>query len=189
MLGAGHHVTLHSPRQRGAQSAEMMRVFAVGFLGAAPRRMAQQVDAHAAEIIASESTDFTSDGVADALFQARIPGRSARYGDRKRGSSVQNDAARPIGEADARNAETPYCAGDPKLAAVASGGGHRSEARPQRQLTVHQADLFVEAELVAQSAGALFNLARGQGFARLKAGEGSVGSHGTHAAGLPGGVL
>ncbi len=103
MLGAGHDVTLYPARQRGAQGAEMMRILAISFLGAAPGRVAQQVDADATEIVAPESADFASDGVADALFQRRIPGCSPRHGDRKGRSSVQNDAARPIGEADAGN--------------------------------------------------------------------------------------
>ena len=137
-----------------------MRVFAIGFLGAAPRRMTQEVDAHAAEIVAPERADFAADRIADALFQLRIPGRSARHGDRKGRPSVQNDAAGPIGEADAGNVETRDFAGDPKLAAITSRGRHRGEPRPQRQLAVHEADFLVEAERVAQSPGALFNLVR-----------------------------
>src|SRR5208337_4874466 len=54
MLGAGHHVTLHPARQRCAQRAEMVGIFAVGFLRAAPCRVTQQVDAYAPEIISSQ---------------------------------------------------------------------------------------------------------------------------------------
>jgi len=42
-------------------------------------------------------------------------------------------------------------------------------------LAVHQADFFVEAEPIAQSPGALFDLARGQGLSRLKIAKGLVG--------------
>ena len=89
MLGAGHHVALHPACQRGAQGAQMVRIFAIGFLGAAPCRMAQQVDADAAEVIAAQGAHFAPDDVADSLFELRIEGGAPRHGDWKGGSALQ----------------------------------------------------------------------------------------------------
>ncbi len=172
MLDAGHHVALHAARQRRPHSAEMSRVLSIGLLSPAPGWVAQKVDADAAEIIAAERAEFPADGVADALLEVRVEGRAARHGNREGGRAVQNDSARPVGEADAGNAEPRNLAGRPDPAAIAVGGGHLGKSAPNRQQAVHEADLLLETEPVAQVPGAPVDLVRRKGFRGLEAREG-----------------
>lgn len=132
MFGASHHMPLHAAHQRGAERAEMEGIFSVGFLRASPSRVAQQVDADAAEIVAAEGAQFPPDHVADALLELRIKGGAARHRDGKGGRAFHDDAARAIGEPDAGNAEARDFAGLPDLRAVAARSGHRGEAGPNR---------------------------------------------------------
>ena len=52
---------------------EMIRVFPIGFLRAAPSWMAQQIDAHRAGKIAILGADFLAHSLANALFQVAVP--------------------------------------------------------------------------------------------------------------------
>ena len=58
VLHRGHHVALHAPGERGAHLAHVVGILAVGLLGAAPRRVAQQVHADAAVEVGADGSQL-----------------------------------------------------------------------------------------------------------------------------------
>ena len=66
-------------------AAEMERVLAVGFLRAAPARMAQDVDGRREQDADALGARLGAHRVADALLERRVPGRAARHADREGG--------------------------------------------------------------------------------------------------------
>ena len=89
---------LDSGRQRCTHFAQMMRVFAIGFLGAAPCRVAQQVETYRARQIAPLRPCLGAHHLSDALFQVRIKRRAARHRTRKAGRITPRHAAWAISE-------------------------------------------------------------------------------------------
>ena len=146
VFDAGHHVALHAPGQGRAQQTDVEAVLAVGFLRTAPRRMAQQVDADAAEQVGAQGPHFASDDVADTFLEFHVPCGTAGHADRERGGPLEDHAARPIGETDARNTEPRRVGGGPGVAAIAPAH-HIVEPAPERRAAGHQRDLLFEAEL------------------------------------------
>ncbi len=96
VLHARHHVALQAPGQRGAELADVVRVLAVGLLGPAPRRVAQQVDAHGAGEVGADGAQLAADGVADPLLEVGVPGRAARHRHREAGGVADHRAARAV---------------------------------------------------------------------------------------------
>ena len=84
--------------------AEQHRLLAVGLLGATPGRVAEQVDADAAEEVAALRPDLGADRLADPLLELRIPGRAAGHRHRERGGPADHRAARAVAEPDAGHA-------------------------------------------------------------------------------------
>ncbi len=71
VLHAGDRVALHAAAERGAHRAHMHRILAVGLLGPAPARVAQQVHAHRPEQVGTEGA---------GLRAMASPMRSSRSG-------------------------------------------------------------------------------------------------------------
>ena len=76
---AGHGVALDALHERASHRADVHRVFTVGFLGAAPCGVAQQVDTDASEEVAPERAQLFADGVADAFFKRGVEGGAAGH--------------------------------------------------------------------------------------------------------------
>ncbi len=149
MLGAGHHVALHAAHQRRAHLAQQVRVLAVGLLRAAPGRVAQQVDADAAEEVAAQRPQFAADHVADALLQLEVPRRPACHRHGKCRRPLHHDPARPVAKADAGDPQPWGGAGRPDVRVVAAVK-HIAQARPERRVGRHQVHLFVQRQLRKQ---------------------------------------
>ena len=148
MFDAPHDVPLHAAEQRCAQRTEQHGVFAVRFLGAAPRRVAQQVDAHAAEEVRPLRPRLDADRVAHALLQIDIPGRPARHRHRKAGRVIHHHPAWAVGEANAGDAEACVLAAHDGLGIV--GARHRQHTGEDRVVARHLCDLLIQAELRQQ---------------------------------------
>ena len=171
MLHAGHDVVLHAGGERGAHFAEMERVLAIRLLRPAPRRVAEEVDADAAEIVAAERANFAADDIADACFEFWIEGRAARHRHRECRRTVHDHAAWPVDEANAGDTETRYGAGNPELTAVALRRRHLRKAAPKRQVAIHEAELLVEGELAEEIVGPLRDRGGGKGRLRFECAE------------------
>ena len=85
VLHAGHHVALQAAGERGAELADVVRVLAVGLLGATPGRMAQHVHADGAGEVGADGAQLAPDRVADALLEVGVPGRAAGHRHREAG--------------------------------------------------------------------------------------------------------
>ena len=104
-LTRGHDVALHAPGEGGAQLADVVRVLAVGLLGPAPGRVAEHVHAHAAVEVGADGPQLAADGLADALLEVDVPGRAPGHRHREAGGVADHDAAGPVAEREARDAE------------------------------------------------------------------------------------
>ena len=105
VLDAGHDVALQAPGQGGAELADVVRVLAVGLLGPAPRRVAQQVDADRPGQVRPDGPQLPADGVTDPLLEVGVPGRPPGHRHREAGGVADHGAAGPVAEADARQAD------------------------------------------------------------------------------------
>ncbi len=85
VLDAGHDMPLHPPDESGAHLAQEHRILAESFLGSAPCGMPEEIDAHAGEKVRPLGARLYPDGVADPLFQLRVPGSAPRDGDGETG--------------------------------------------------------------------------------------------------------
>jgi hypothetical protein len=154
VLDAGHDVALGARRQRGAERPEQQGVLAVGLLRAAPRRVPEQVDAHAAEEVAALRADLRADGRADALLELRVPGRAAGHRDREGGRAPDDRTAGAVAEAEPWDAEPLDGAGHDRLEVVPLAH-HLRHPRPERLVAVEQAEALVGCQLLQQRPGHL----------------------------------
>ncbi len=116
---------------------------AVAFLRPSPRGVAEEIDADAGEEIRAVRARLDADRVADALLEVRIERRGARHRDRKLRRAPDDDAARPIGEADAFEAETRHRRGDVRPLVVVAP---HAEDVEERQVAGEHAKLLVRGE-------------------------------------------
>jgi len=93
VLHAGEDVALQPTGQRCAELTDVVRVLAVGLLGPAPRRVAQEVDAHRAREVRPGRAQLATDGIAHPLLELGVPGGPA--GHRHREARVVADEPAP----------------------------------------------------------------------------------------------
>ena len=105
VLRAGHDVALQATGEGCAQLADVERVFAVGLLRSAPRRVSEHVDAHGARQRRAGRAQLRTDRFPDSLLEVGVPGRTPGHGDGEAGAVAQHRSARSVGEGDAREAE------------------------------------------------------------------------------------
>src|SRR5690606_819908 len=119
MLDTGHHVMfLDTPGQGGAHLPQEMRVFAVGFLGPAPGRVAQEVDTYPAEVVTVVGADLPPNGFTDLRLQFRIPAGSPGHGHWETGGMAADHAAGADAELDRPEPKPPGTTGDPRVVVV-----------------------------------------------------------------------
>jgi hypothetical protein len=148
-----HGVALHAACQRRAHFADVVRVLPVRLLRAAPRRVPQEVHVDAAEEVRAAGAQLQADRLADALFQVRVPGRAARHAHGEASVGADDDAARPVGEGDAGEAEAFDCGAVVGAAHVAVTGdardgsaGHANQAGPEVLVAVEAVELLLEGQ-------------------------------------------
>ena len=151
VLHAREHVLLHAAGERGAHLAEQVRVLAVGLLRATPRRVAQQVHADAAEVGGADGPRLEPDDAPDLLLERDVERRGARHRHGEARGVADDDAARPVGEREAGDAE-PRVAGRGPGVAVVAAARHVGEAGPERHVAVEEVDHLVVGEPAATSA-------------------------------------
>ena len=105
VLHACHHVALQPAGERGPEFTNMVRVLTVRFLGPAPRRMTQHIDAHRPREVGADGAQFAADGIADALLEVDVPGGTTSHRHRERRGIAHHGSAWAIGEADARHSD------------------------------------------------------------------------------------
>src|SRR5438270_11266059 len=103
-------MAFHSTGERRTEGAKMVAISAAGLLGTTPGRVTHDVDAHAAEVIATQRTQLTPNRVANPLFQRRIPARPACHRHREAGRAGHDAPTRAIGAAHAGDAQGRYSA-------------------------------------------------------------------------------
>ncbi len=94
---------------------------------------------------------LTANGMDDRFFESSIPGRTAGHGDGEAGRVTHDDAARPVGEANAWDAMRRHGAGDDRRVVVAEAA-HVEDAGPKAPIAVEQAELFSRRQLLQQNA-------------------------------------
>ncbi len=144
VLHARHHVTLQAAGERRGHHPDMVRILAVGLLGATPRRVAEQVHAHRAGERRAAGAEFGTDRLADPLLQVGIERRTTGHAHRERGGVADHAAARSVGELDARNPQPPDHRRRPRMEVVATASAHVGEAGPERCVAVQAAELLLE---------------------------------------------
>ena len=149
VLRACHHVALGTSDQRRAEFTEMVGVVAVRLLCPTPRGMAQEVDAHTPEEVATLRTDLAPDHVADLLLQLDIPRGTARHRHGERCPMTGDAAARPVHEAGAGDPEPIHRTVHVRPAVVALAP-HLRQSLPPRCVAVEQSDSLVAGELGVQ---------------------------------------
>ena len=152
VLHAGHHMVLKAPGKRGGHLAHMAGVLAVGLLGPAPPRMAQQVHAHRPGERSAAGAQLSTDRLTDALLEARIEGRPAGHRHRERGGRPHHAAPGPVGEGQPRDAESLDAGGRPGMGVVAPAG-EIGQPGPERQIAVETTQLLLQGHLRHQPAG------------------------------------
>src|SRR3954451_14823828 len=115
----------------------MQRLVAVGLLRAAPRRMPQQVDAHAAVEGRAGGPHLAPAHVTDLFLERDVERRAARHGDGEGGAGPDDDAARTVREAEAGHAEARDVSVDERML-VEAAGKHVGEARPELRVAVEE---------------------------------------------------
>ena len=136
VLDARHHVALQPSGQCRAELTDVVRVLAVGFLGSSPRRVAQHVDAHSAGEVGPDRAQLPSHGLADPLFQSRIPGRAAGHRHRETRRIPHHRASWAVDEADTGNSDSLDLASHEGRLVVAVLPGQELEARPRRRIAI-----------------------------------------------------
>src|SRR5664280_3107443 len=128
-------------------SPHVMGILPVSLLGPAPGRVAQHVDADASVQVGADRPQLATDGVADALFELGIPGRTPRHTHRETGGLVDHDPSRAIGEGEAGDAE-PCHLGGPERALVVARLPQIGEPGPERGVAVKTPELLVVGHLL-----------------------------------------
>ena len=139
-------MALHPPHQRRPELTDVKRILAVGLLGPAPGRMAEDVDADATEEIGTDGTELLSDGLADPLFQVEVPGGAAGHRDGKAGCRTDDDTARAIGEGEPRDAESLDPSGG-KGPLVVAAAPQVAQAGPEGEIPVQAPQLLLRRHL------------------------------------------
>ncbi len=142
VLDAGHGVALHAAGQGGAHLAHVMGILAVGLLGPAPGRVAQDVDAHPAVQVGSHRPQLEADGLADPLLELHVPGGAPGHAHREAGGLVHHHAPRAVGEGEAGQPEAVH-PGGPERALVVALLAQVDEAGPERRVAVQAPQLLV----------------------------------------------
>ena len=154
MLHAGDGVALQPPGHRRPQLPHVQRVFAIALLGAAPARVAQQVDAHRRHPVGAKGAGLPGDRCTDLFLQLRIPAGPA--GDRRRkrgGAALQHHPPGAIHEVQTWQSQAWHQAGGPGVAVGGIPQGDVRHARPEGGGAAEQAQLFGAAELLQQGFG------------------------------------
>ncbi len=159
-----HQVRLHATGEGRAELAEQDRVLAVGLLRTAPRRVPGQVDAYPAEEVRPLSASLESDRGADPLLELDVPRRTARHGHREGRRGAHHDAARPVRELEARDAEPVNPAHGVGRAVVPVPHQVRHPL-PERDVAVEQEQPLVGGEQLEQLFGGIVEGAADADFA------------------------
>ncbi|CAB4797858.1 unannotated protein [freshwater metagenome] len=142
VLHACHHVLLQTTRERRAELADMMRIFAVGLLRPTPRWVAQQVDAHRAGEVGSDGAQLAADGIANALFEVEVPCGTASHGHWERCGVAHHCATRTVRKANPWEPDAiEFGANEHRL--VVAVVGHELQAGPRWRIAVEAPQLLV----------------------------------------------
>ena len=164
-------VRLDAAPQRRPHGAQMVAVFAIGFLRPAPARVAQQVDADGPRQVAALRARLDRHGLADPGLEFGVEARPARHRAGKAGGIAPRHPARAIGEPERRNAQ-PF---DPAAGAI--GAGTKAAAilaeRLEEAAAGHHADLLDQGRLGQDCVDRCSNLGRSHPLARPKVGRDS----------------
>ena len=83
----------------------MKRIFAIGFLRAAPARVTQQIDAHRARQVAVLRANFRAHRFADTLLQVPVPASPTCHCGGKACRIAASDTSRSIGKIECRHVQ------------------------------------------------------------------------------------
>jgi hypothetical protein len=111
VLHARHGVALHAAGERGAHLAHVMGILPVRLLCAAPAGVAKQVHADAAVERRADRTQLAPDRLADLLLERGIERGAARHAHREGRRVADDDAAGPVAEREAGDAEPRHGGG------------------------------------------------------------------------------
>ena len=142
MLHACHHVLLQTTRERRAELADMMRIFAVSLLRPTPRWVAQQVDAHRAGEVGSDGAQLAADGIANALFEVEVPCGTASHGHWERRGVAHDCTAWAVGKADTWEPDAIEFGTDEHRLVVAVVG-HELQSSPRGRIAVEAPQLLM----------------------------------------------
>ena len=106
MFQCCHHMSLRAASKTCAHFANMMRVFAVGFLCTAPRRVTQKIDADTTVEVCTNCAKFFADGIADSHFELRVKRCTACHRNWKRSCFANYESTRSIRKMETRYAES-----------------------------------------------------------------------------------
>ena len=160
VLGARHGPALDAADERRAHLPQVMRVVAVRLLGPPPGRVAGQVDAHAAEEVATLGPNLAADHVPDTLLELDVPRGAARHGDGETGAVAGHAPAGAVDEArpgDAQALDRAVHVGH----AVVPLRLHGAKALPEVPIAVEQPQPLLLLKLLVQSAGRVLGKAPG----------------------------
>ena len=101
-----HVVVLNAQGQCHAHLPQQEGILTVGFLGAPPGGMTQEIDADTAEEIAPMGAQFAANRLSDPSFQLDIESGAPGHGNRKACGMPLGDTARAVVEEQGRNSET-----------------------------------------------------------------------------------
>ena len=149
MFDAGHDIVALNPRHQGAAHlAQQVRVFAVGLLRPAPARVAEQVDADAAEQVGALGAELLADGVSDAQLERAVEAGAPRHRHRERRGVVHHHAPRSVGEGERRHQQPPIPPGEDRavVVLVALHGDELDEVQ-EPGVAGHLLDPLLEAHL------------------------------------------
>ena len=152
MLHRRHHVALHAPGEGGAHLAEVVRILAVGLLGPAPGRVAEDVDAHAAVEVGADGAELAADRLADALLEIDVPGGAPGHRDREGSGVADDDAAGTVAEREARDAE-PLDPGGQERPPVVAARAEVGHPGPERDVAVEAPQALVVGHLGHEAGG------------------------------------
>ena len=132
-----------TPRVRAAPiSPDVVGVLAVGLLGPAPGRMAEDVDAHPPVEVGADRPELAADGLADPLLEVGVPGRAPGHAHREAGGLVDDHAPGPSEKENPGSPET-VDPGGAERALVVALLGQVDEAGPERRVAVQAPQLLV----------------------------------------------
>jgi hypothetical protein len=122
--------------------------------------VAGQVDAHAAEEVGALGARFGADDVADALFEADVPGGAARHREREGCRASHDDAARTVAEPQPGDARAGNSAVDdgPEVVPLLD---HLPDAGPEVLVPVEQVQALGVGQLGIQAGRGLLGVSAG----------------------------